>query len=301
MAASDKKEKSFHSGYAVLLGRPNVGKSTLMNALLEEKLAIVTPRPQTTRQQILGILNGDDFQAVLLDTPGVLIPKYLLQEKMIKSVKRAIQDADVIIMLTEASRPIEAEQIVLDLIKQFQIPKILAINKIDTSPKEQLLPAIAAYEALDCFKSIVPISALERDGIDSLISELRDTLPVGESFYPPDLLSNEPERFFVGELIREKIFLQFRDEVPYATAVHVESFKEEEGKKTVIEAVITVERDSQKAILIGKGGQALKKVGTAARQSIEQFLQRPVFLKLIVRVRSKWRKNARVLRQLGYE
>jgi len=301
MAVKEGKAHPFHSGYAVLVGRPNVGKSTLMNALLEEKLAIVTPQPQTTRQQILGILNGNNFQAVLLDTPGVLTPKYLLQEKMIKSVRRAIQDTDVIIMLTEPSKHIEDEQLVLDLIKGYSVPRILVINKIDACPKEQLLPAIADYEALDCFKTIIPISALEKDGIEPLVTELRDNLPIGEPFYPPDMLSSEPERFFVAELIREKIFFQFRDEVPYATAVHVESFKEGEGKKTTIEAVITVERDSQKAILIGKGGQALKKVGTAARLSIEQFLDCPVYLKLIVRVRSKWRKDARILRQLGYE
>ncbi|NQT26626.1 GTPase Era [candidate division KSB1 bacterium] len=301
MTTESNKEAPFHSGYAVLVGRPNVGKSTLMNALLEEKLAIVTPRPQTTRQQILGILNGENFQAVLLDTPGILTPKYLLQEKMVHSVKKAISSADIIIMLTEVEKKVEDEQLVLDLIESYSVPKVLVINKIDTTRKEKLLPAIAAYQGLDRFQTIIPISALQKDGIERLVSELHDTLPVGQPFYPPDMLSNEPERFFVAELIREKIFFQFRDEVPYSTAVHVESFKEESGKKTAIEAVITVERESQKGILIGKGGLALKKVGTSARYAIELFLDCPVYLKLTVRVRSNWRKNAQILRQLGYE
>jgi GTP-binding protein Era len=301
MTAESNSTTPFHAGYAVLVGRPNVGKSTLMNSLLEEKLAIVTPKPQTTRQQILGILNGDNFQAVLLDTPGVIPPQYLLQEKMLRSVKNAIQNADVIIMLTESGKSMEDEQPVLDLIRKYSVPKVLVINKIDKANKEQLLPAIAAYQALGCFQTIIPISALKKDGIDRLVSELRDTLPAGEPFYPPDMLSNEPERFFVSELIREKIFFQFRDEVPYATAVHVASFVEEPGRKTVIEAVITVERESQKAILIGKGGLALKKVGIAAREAIELFLDHPVVLKLVVRVRSNWRKDDRLLKQLGYE
>lgn len=299
--AGKQQKPPFRSGYAVLIGRPNVGKSTLMNALLEEKLAIVTPRPQTTRQQVLGILNGSRFQAILLDTPGVLTPKYLLQEKMISSVKKAMQDADVILMLSEAGKSPEEEQLLLDLIESHALPKLLVINKIDTIKKAELLPAMAAFQKLNCFRSIIPVSALQKDGIKNLISELSHTLPAGEPLYPPDMLSSEPERFFVSELIREKIFLQFREEVPYAAAVHIERFMEKPGKKTRIEAVITVERESQKAILIGRGGQALKKVGIAARKSIELFLDRPVILKLVVRVRSKWRKNARLLRQLGYE
>lgn len=296
-----EKSSPFRSGYAVLVGRPNVGKSTLMNALLEEKLAIVTPRPQTTRQKVLGILNGERFQAVLLDTPGVLTPKYLLQQRMVKSVKKAVQDADVLVVLTEAGKSPEHEQPVLDVIRDCGAPKLLAINKIDTVKKSELLPAMAAFQALDVFRAIVPVSALHRDGMDDLIAELRNVLPVGRPFYPPDMLSSEPERFFAAEIVREKIFLRFREEIPYATAVHVETFREEPGRKPHIEAVITVERDSQKAILIGKGGQALKQVGVEARRDIERFLARPVVLKLVVRVRSKWRKSPRLLRQLGYE
>lgn len=301
MASEFNHTIPFHSGYAVLIGRPNVGKSTLLNALLEEKLAIVTPRPQTTRQPILGILNGENFQAVLLDTPGVLTPKYLLQKKMFRSVKKAVEEADVIIMLTETGKQVDDEQQALDLIRDCPVPKILVINKIDRIRKKQLLPAMEAYQSLEFFQSIIPISALQGDGIDRLVSELRGILPPGAPFYPPDVLSSEPERFFVSEMIREKIFMQFRHEVPYSTAVQVESFKEESGKKTVIEAVVIVERDSQKAILIGKGGQALKRLGTASREAIEKFLGHSVYLGLTVKVRNKWRRDERILRQLGYE
>lgn len=295
-----KTETPFKSGYITLIGRPNVGKSTLMNALLEEKLAIVTPKPQTTRQRILGILSGDNYQVILLDTPGLLDPRYALQEAMVKSVHAALQDADIILMLTESGVASEKDESVLELIKNTDKPKILAINKSDHVDKNRMLPQIEAMSKLSVFEEIIPISALKKEGLEDLLAQLLIRLPAGEPFYPPDMISDEPERFFVSELIREQIFYKFKDEIPYSTAVTIENFREQEGRKDLIEAIITVERDSQKAIVIGKGGQALKQIGRSARLQIESFLERPVFLKLVVRVRKKWRQDSKMLKQLGY-
>jgi len=283
-----------------LAGRPNVGKSTLMNALIAEKLAIVSPKPQTTRRRVLGILNGTDYQVILLDTPGWLTPKYLLQKAMTQAVEAALADADLVLMITEAGVPEEADDPVLDLMRTVRQPRLLAINKIDRIEKTLLLPQIDALHQAALFEAVIPISALKKDGLDVLLEQIRIRLPAGEPFYPPDMLSDAPERFFVGELIREQIFHRFQDEIPYATAVHIQTFEENPGRKDLIEAVITVERDSQKAILIGKGGKALKEIGTAGRAAIEAFLERPVFLKLVVRVRKKWRQDRHLLRQFGY-
>ncbi|MBN1664340.1 MAG: GTPase Era [Deltaproteobacteria bacterium] len=298
---SKKSKDSFRAGYVTLAGRPNVGKSTLMNALIAEKLAIVSPKPQTTRQRVLGILTGEDYQVILLDTPGWLAPKYLLQKAMTQTVETALADADLILMLTEAGTTKETDAPVLSLLQTAKQPRLLAINKIDRIEKGLLLPQIDEMYQTGLFEEIVPISALQKDGLDVLLDAIRERLPAGEPFYPPDMLSNEPERFFVAELIREQIFHKFEDEIPYATAVNIQTFEEgRPGRKDLIEAVITVERDSQKAILIGKGGLALKETGTASRAAIEQFLERPVFLKLVVRVRKKWRQDPKVLKQLGY-
>ncbi len=300
MKQEESKRSSFRVGYVAIVGKPNVGKSTLMNTLLHQKLAIVSSKPQTTRHRILGILNGDDHQVIFLDTPGLMVPKYLLQEAMVKTARKTMREADLILMMVEATGLLPEDEEVIRLLDNFKVPQFLIINKVDLVPKNSILPLIDRFRSAGRFQEIVPISALKADGLDLLLSLIIKTLPEGEPFYPPDRLSDEPERFFVSEIIREQIFLQYGEEIPYATAVQVEAFEERPEKKDYIRAIIAVEQDSQKGILIGKGGRALKRVGKAAREDIEQFLGRPVFLELKVSVRKKWRKNASLVKRLGY-
>jgi len=290
------------AGYVAIVGEPNVGKSTLLNALLKQKISIVTNKPQTTRQRVLGILSIDDAQIVFLDTPGLLQPKYLLQKEMMKSVESALGEADIVLFMTQTSRgtelPIELSEHVLPLCKIK--PVILLINKVDTINKADILPVIESFDKLNYFKEIIPISALQKDNIDAIVQSLIQYLPEHEAFYPADIVSESPERFFVAELIREQLFKKFSEEIPYSTAVEIREFKERETGKTLIRADIIVERDSQKGIIIGKNGEALKSIGTSARIQIEEFLQRAVFLELHVKVREKWRESEAMLRQLGY-
>jgi GTP-binding protein Era len=294
------KTPSFHVGYVAIVGRPNVGKSTLMNNLLQHKLAIVTPKPQTTRHRILGILNGNDHQIIFLDTPGIMKPKYVLQEKMLKTAKATIKEADLIIMMIEASNDYSEDEKIVSLLKSFNRPKFLVINKIDLFQKNNILPIINRFQSANLFQEIIPISALKNDGLDLLLSLIIRTLPEGMPFYSQDIISDGPERFFVAEIIREKIFLLYGEEIPYATSVHVETFEEKKGQKNFIRAIIYVERNSQKGVLIGKGGKALKKVGSLAREDIEHFLDRPVFLELQVQMKKKWRKDSKLVTRFGY-
>jgi GTP-binding protein Era len=295
---------SFRTGYVAIVGEPNVGKSTLLNALLEQKISIVTVKPQTTRRRILGILNGKGYQAIFLDTPGILKPKYLLQKAMLDTVFSAIDDADLVFLMIDARHPdIEAgekDELVLSSLRRTGKPLFLLINKIDLVQKSELLPTIDRYSKLSLFKEIVPISALNHENVDDLKATLVRYLPVGGPYFPLDAITDQPEKFFVAELIREKVFEKYRDEIPYSTEVEVVEFKEREGKKDFISVEISVERDSQKGILIGKGGAALKEVGELARTEIEDFLDRPVFLEMRVKVRQAWRKDERWLKRLGY-
>jgi GTP-binding protein Era len=292
---------NFKSGYVALIGRPNVGKSTLMNALLGQKLSIVTAKPQTTRHRVLGILSGKEYQIIFLDTPGLLIPRYKLQETMVKTARSAIEEADLLVFLIELEEKISAanRSILSDLI-QTKKPLILAINKIDLIDKEKLLPIIDDYARSFKLTSIIPISALKEDGLDELKQLFIDNLPVGFPFYPAEMVTDQPERFFVAEIIREKIFQKYGEEIPYSTTVTVEEFKERDQGKDYIRAVIYVERNSQKGIIIGKQGAALKRVGQIAREEIELFLGRPVYLELFVKVKEKWRQKEGILRELGY-
>jgi GTP-binding protein Era len=292
---------NFKAGYVALIGRPNVGKSTLMNALLGQKLSIVTAKPQTTRHRVLGILSGKEYQIIFLDTPGLLIPRYKLQETMVKTARSAIEEADLLIFMIEPEQkiPTANRSILSDLI-QTKKPLILAINKIDLIEKEKLLPIIDEYTKSFNLTTIIPISALKNDGLDKLKQMLIDNLPVGFPFYPAEMITDQPERFFVAEIIREKIFQKYGEEIPYSTTVTVEEFKERDQGKDYIRAVIYVERNSQKGIIIGKQGAALKRVGQIAREEIELFLGRPVYLELFVKVKEKWRQKEGILRELGY-
>lgn len=286
------------AGYVTIVGKPNVGKSTLLNRLLGTKLSAVTSKPQTTRNRIIGILTEDEYQACFIDTPGIIRPEYELQEFMIKQIKNAVMDADVLILMTD---PWFKDD---DIYPEFaelapKAPRIIVINKIDLVTKKELLPLIDRLETTNVTE-IIPISALNGQGVDDLKKVILRNLPEGEFFYPTEDISDTPERFFVADLIREKIFEFFKKEVPYASCVVIEEFKEREKGKDYIRAIIYVERNSQKAIMIGKKGTALKIVGEKARRELEIFLQRPVYLELWVKVKEKWRKNKRFLKELGY-
>ncbi len=293
-------EEKFRSGFVALIGLPNVGKSTLMNQLIGTKVAIATPKPQTTRFQIRGILHGPNYQVVFVDTPGIHDAKLLFNRLMVEQALRAIEEVDGVVWVVDVSdrRPQEEEKI-LEIIKRAQKPTILALNKIDLINKGELLPMMDFFSKLYPFKAIVPVSAIERDGLKELTEEIVAILPEGPPYYPPEMVTDQPERLLAAEIIREKLFMLTRQEVPYSTAVVVEEFKEDpERNLVVIQAVIYVEKDSQKGIVIGKGGQLLKKIGTLAREELEFLLGKRVYLDLWVKVLKGWRKEEKLLRRL---
>ena len=294
-------ETSFKSGYVSIIGEPNVGKSTLLNAVLGEKLAIVTPKPQTTRNQIRGILSGKSYQIVFLDTPGILAPKYELHDWMVKTAYAAIQDADLVLYLADVTKPLpKSETRIFDRIHQANQQTILVLNKIDQIDKPHLLPIIEDYNQRFEFVDVIPISALKEDGIDRLKKSVLGLIPDGPEYFPADQISDLPQRFFIAETIREKVFLQTKQEIPYSTSVVVEEFIERNKRKWYIRSIIYVERESQRRVLIGKGGQMVRKIGQLARTEIEHFLDQSIFLELHVLVKSDWRKDPRKMRDLGY-
>lgn len=295
------KEEGYRSGFVALIGLPNVGKSTLMNQLIGTKVAITTPKPQTTRFQIRGILTGPDYQVVFVDTPGIHKAKELFNRLMVEQAVKAIEEVDGVVWVVDAAdrRPREEEQI-LEILRRTEKPTILALNKIDLVKKAEILPVIDFFSKLYPFRAIVPISALERDGLSELTEEIVAMLPEGPPYYPPEMVTDQPERLLAAEIIREKLFMLTRQEIPYSTAVVVEEFREDPEKKVLyIQAVIYVEKDSQKGIVIGKGGQLLKKIGTMAREELEFILGKRIYLDLWVKVLRGWRKEERLLRRLG--
>lgn len=294
---------SHKSGFVNIVGNPNVGKSTLMNALVGEKLSIITSKAQTTRHRILGIVNGEDFQMVYSDTPGVLSPNYRLQEKMLEFSRSALVDADVLLYVTDVTDTADRNADFLEKVKKMAAggtKVFLIINKIDLTTQETLESLVAFWHTQLPEAQIFPISAQERFGVAQLFDAIKEALPAGPAFFPKDQLTDKSERFFVNEIIREKILLTYDKEIPYSVEVEVETFHEEEHIIR-INAVIYCERESQKGILIGKAGSALKRVGSMARKDIEEFFQKPVFLQLFVKVDREWRSNTGRLKHYGYD
>jgi GTP-binding protein Era len=290
--------KKFCSGYVGIIGRPNVGKSTLLNAFLGEKISIVTPKPQTTRHRIMGILTQKDCQMIFLDTPGILEPHYQLHQNMVKCAYRALDEADVIVFMIEPALPQKIEMRIIEHMVSYQKtqkPKLLVINKIDIIQKDTLLPLIESYAKMNIFQEIIPISALKLKETDNLLRAIKNSLPEGEPFYPADVITDKPERFFAAEIIREKIFKYYQEEIPYSTTVVIEEFKERKPKD-YIHGIIYVERESQEGILIG----GLKKVAVEARKDIEELIGREVYLDLWVKTRKNWRKSLNSLKEFGY-
>ncbi len=294
---------SFRSGFVSIIGRPNAGKSTLLNALVGEKVAIVTHKPQTTRNRILGMVNlpaekgRPAAQIVLIDTPGVHKPTSALNRKMMQEVHDALQGRDLLLLIVDASAEFgTGDRFVLDLVKRSGGPVFLLLNKIDAIPKPRLLPLIAEYSKLHDFAEIIPISALKREGLDLLLDKVVRALPEGPHYFPKDQYTDQPERFLAAEIVREKVLVAAAEEVPYATTVQVESYEELPGL-TRIHATIYCERDGQKKILVGKGGSMLKKIGTSARLELERILGTKVYLELFVKVRPEWRESKRFLEE----
>ena len=299
---TEAEKSQFKSGFISLIGRPNVGKSTLLNFLLGEKIAIISDKPQTTRNRILGIKNHPNGQIVFWDTPGIHRARSKLNQSMVKAALSTYNEVDGICFIIEANRPfVDENDFILETLKKVEKPVLLVINKIDLIPKPDLLPAIDQYSRLRSFEQIIPISALRGEGVEVLVAEMLKILPEGPRLFPEDMITDLPERFLAAELIREKVFLRTREEVPYATAVEVEEFKEREEKNLVfIKATIQVERQSQKGILIGEKGRMLKEIGRQAREEIEALLGTKVFLELWVKVEKNWREDPSALRRLGY-
>ncbi len=291
----------FKAGYVAIVGKPNVGKSTLINDFLGCKLSIVTPKPQTTRKKIMGVLTKDDYQIVFYDTPGIMEPKYNLQKYMVKEAYNAIEGMDVILYIAEPFElPSDTDTEIMTRLSHRNIPVILAINKVDLVEKNKLIPILATYHSKFPFAEILPISALKKINLDLLQSLVVKYLPEGEPFFPADYMTDYNDRFLASEIIREKIFEFYGEEIPYSTTVEIEEYKEREKGKDFIKAIIYVERGSQKGILIGKNGDAIKRVGVLAREEMEKQVDRKVYLELVVKVMEKWRKDKNKLKKLGY-
>lgn len=286
------------SGFVNIFGRPNAGKSTLLNALMGEKLAIVSPKVQTTRHRIKGILTTEQYQIIFSDTPGIIDPKYKLHEKMMMAVKSALEDADLALLLVDINENwLEADQIFSSL--RLRVPALIIINKIDSTTKERQDEAINFFKVKKYVKDVMTVSALNGSHVQELLKKIVELLPEGEAFYAEDEISDLPTKFFVAEIIREKIYALFEEEIPYQTTVIVNEFKQ---KSTLVKirAEIIVQRESQKAIIIGEGGKMIRQIGSDARKEIEQFIGQKVFLELFVKVRPKWRENETFLKEYGY-
>lgn len=294
------ENKQHRSGFVNIIGNPNVGKSTLMNAMVGEKLSIVTAKAQTTRHRIMGIVNGEDYQIVYSDTPGILKPNYRLQKNMMNFVDTAIGDADIILYVTDTVETADKNSEYVEKLSKLECPVVVVVNKIDISDQQKVVELMDYWKAQVPKATVIPASAQEKFNLESIFETIVGLLPVCPPWYDKDAFTDKNLRFFAQEIIREKILLNYSQEIPYCCEVNVESFKEGEQRYD-ISAVIYVTRDSQKGIIIGKKGEALKKVGTQARIDMEEFFQKKVFLSLYVKVDADWRENRRELRKFGYE
>jgi GTP-binding protein Era len=294
---------SFVSGFIAIIGPPNSGKSTLLNQLLGRKIAITSPKPQTTRNRIVGIYHGDDHQMVFIDTPGIHQTRSPLHKSMVSSAKASLKEVDIILLVAEpVDRTNDSEmKAILELFKKLEKPVLLALNKVDLTKKENLLPLIASYNKLHCFDAIIPISALYCDGLETLREELRKRLSPGPQFFPPDMITDRSEEFLIAEIIREKIYYETRQELPYSSAVVVEALDEDRERNLLtVRAAIYVEKQSQKGILIGRNGEMIKRIGSKARQEVERVFSVKVYMELFVKVEKKWSGDSRALTRLGY-
>ena len=302
MTDINKQYAGFKSGYVSILGAPNAGKSTLLNRILGEKISITSKKPQTTRNRILGVLHRSSSQMIFFDTPGVFQAKDKLNVRIVDAAFSALGDADVVLVMVDVSKPDpNAERFLVKKLQNQNRPVILALNKIDLIKKSGLLEIIEKWSTVYGFKDVIPISARHGTQVDELIAAMEEVLPPGPPFFPEDTLTDVPERFIVAELVREQVFRMTGEEIPYATAVTVDTFKEKKGGRLIsIEATIHLERSSQKGIIIGKNGAKLKQIGTRSREQIEQLLGTKVFLKLFVRIQKNWRKDTKAIRRFGY-
>ena len=299
--SSKPTKKKFVSGFVSILGLPNAGKSTLLNALVGTKLAIVSPRPQTTRVSVQAVLHREDAQVVFLDTPGIHEGSLLIHKKMMEAVREALEERDLLLYLVDAAEPMyEQDQKALEMLGGQKAPVFLVLNKIDRlRDKAALLPLIERYGGLAKFREVMPVSAITGDGLATLTEEIVKTLPPGPRYFPPDFLTDQPERYLAAELIREKVLEETRQEVPHAVAAVVEQW-EDKGKLIRIAATVVVEREGQKRIVIGAGGSMLKRIGTAARQEMEALFGRKIYLELFVKVRAGWRENPEFLNEIDW-
>ena len=289
------------SGFAAVIGRPNVGKSTLINALIGQKIAIMSDKPQTTRSRILCILTEEDAQVIFLDTPGVHKPKHKLGDYMAKATEGALHGVDVVVFVVDVTEKMGAgEQYILKQLANVRVPVLLAVNKVDCIPREQSLPIIESYAKVYDFAGIVPISAREGENLDGLLAEIKKHLPEGPQYYPADMVTDQPERLIVAELVREKVLALTRDEIPHAVAVDIEEMTTRQKGDVYIRAVIYVERESQKGIVIGAKGALLRTIGAQARADVETLLGAKVYLDLWVKTRKDWRNRATALREFGF-
>lgn len=296
----NQKEKKFHSGFVTIIGRPNVGKSSLMNKMIGEKIAIVSSKPQTTRSRIMGVLSGDDHQIVFLDTPGIHDPRTKLGEYMMHSVRDAMDGTDAVLVIFDVTHITENDLHIAEGMKEKKVPVVLALNKIDLATPEQILAA-TAKTAEAGFDEIIPVSAKNGDGIDDLIRSLQNHLPEGPQYFPDDMITDQPERILCAEIIREKALRNLRDEVPHGIGVEIMKIEALSDKLTEINATIYCERSAHKGIIIGKNGSMLQTIGTEARLDIEKLMDIHINLKLWVKIRPDWRNNAGDLRNLGYD
>ncbi|MBF0505502.1 MAG: GTPase Era [Nitrospirae bacterium] len=293
--------EKFRSGYVSLTGRPNVGKSTLLNTILGEKISIVTPKPQTTRNRLVGIKTLHDAQIIFIDTPGIHRPKHKLGELIVAEARKAAAEVDIILFMVEPELPGPGDKHIVAMLDDLHKPVFLVINKVDTRKKPQLLPVIDAYSGLYPFREIIPVSALKGDGIDLLLDNIVQYLPEGPKYYPDDIMTDQIERFMAAERVREKVMQQTEEEIPHSAATEVVQWSERKDGVVFIAVNIYVERKGQKGIIIGKDGARLKAIGTAARIEIEQLLGAKVFLELWVKIKKDWRSDSRFLSELGFK